>query len=452
MNGIVNRLTAIFICIHHALNPTPHTHLGETVAYSIKNCCKSTFKKFPRTSFVLLAVAIAVIIKVVPVAGQYLSPSLLQQPEPTPVYPHVQSTVPELVRKRVVDLTASEKAAFVNAVNTLHKTIPEGSNLSIYEQFVLQHVLTMGFGHGLETSGPQKVNPAHGRAAFLPWHRQFLREFERTLQTIDPVVTVPYWDWTDPKALDVILQDNFLGSNGQGVVIEVPGLGTFEGGPVVTGALADWTLNEALHFEMYTGKPLGDRLIRFVAVPPFNQYPLPKADTEKLFSIDHYEAFNALLEGAEKLNDRGRFVEDWSLHAYIHTLIGGAEVDTAHSKNGVPKELRALGTMDSIPCSPYDPIFWLLHANVDRLWAEWQDQGHTGQTFFPVRGNPFGHNLSDPMFPWDGGVSKPGNLGPGNLLAWLSAIATDQVITPADVLDFRSLGYNYDTTRLAADQ
>ncbi len=34
-------LTAIFICIHYALNPTPHTHLSETVADSIENCCKS---------------------------------------------------------------------------------------------------------------------------------------------------------------------------------------------------------------------------------------------------------------------------------------------------------------------------------------------------------------------------------------------------------------------------
>jgi len=28
--------------------------------------------------------------------------------------------------------------------------------------------------------------------------------------------------------------------------------------------------------------------------------------------------------------------------------------------------------------SPADPVFWLHHANIDRLWAEWQ-KTHRGQ-------------------------------------------------------------------------
>ena len=27
--------------------------------------------------------------------------------------------------------------------------------------------------------------------------------------------------------------------------------------------------------------------------------------------------------------------------------------------------------------SPLDPIFWLHHCNIDRLWAQWQDAGNT---------------------------------------------------------------------------
>jgi hypothetical protein len=34
--------------------------------------------------------------------------------------------------------------------------------------------------------------------------------------------------------------------------------------------------------------------------------------------------------------------------------------------------VRIGGNMGSVPYAGYDPIFWLHHANVDRLWANWQ--------------------------------------------------------------------------------
>ncbi len=43
-------------------------------------------------------------------------------------------------------------------------------------------------------------------------------------------------------------------------------------------------------------------------------------------------------------------------HAEVHVAVGGED---------------GSGTMNS-PSSPADPIFWLHHANIDRLWADWQ--------------------------------------------------------------------------------
>lgn len=406
------------------------------------------FKKLSLATSIALVIIVAVFIIVsrLQLASTSYQLPPLNAPVPIPSYPE-RLPANLLIRKNVVDLTAKEKTAFVKALKTLKNTFPEGSTISQYDLFVLQHVLTMGFRKKLGATGPAQGNPAHSQPAFLPWHRQFLRQFERALQSIDPSVTIPYWDWTDPKALEVILQEDFLGPPGRGMIVKIPGAGNFEGGPVTSGLFADWILNEDLHFDPITMSSLGPKLIRFIAMPPCDRYPIPKADVEKLLSFDNYEIFNALIEGALSLNDKGKFVEGWTLHAYAHSVIGGSLVDNVHPKEGVPHQTRILGTMDSIPCSPYDPIFWLNHANVDRLWALWQERGHSGESFYPSQGMPWGHNLHDPMWPWDGGLSRPGYYGIEDIVSLLPKSSSNEVVTPADVLDFRKLGYGYDTGR-----
>lgn len=67
------------------------------------------------------------------------------------------------------------------------------------------------------------------------------------------------------------------------------------------------------------------------------------------------------------------------------------------------------GTMGDVPTAPADPLFWLHHAEVDRLWNEWQ-QANPGQN--PVLSGP-----DADLDPWPEAVS--------------------------DVLNISSLGYTY---------
>lgn len=403
---------------------------------------KSLKRQTTRNFLLLICVTLGVIFLA---ARLWLDPSVYHLPSidasvPLSVYPDSITTTNLKIRKNVVVLTSAEKTKFLKALKTLKQTVPKNHTLSIYDQFVLRHVLTMGFRRSLGATGAAQGNPAHSYPAFLPWHRQFLREFEAELQKIDPTVTIPYWDWTDPNALDVILQDDFLGPRGAGETIEILGK-HYTGGNVDSGFFADWRLNENIHFDPITMTSLGATLRRFVALPPC-PYPIPATDVDQLMQFDHYEIFNALIEGAVTLDlehkSENKWVPGWALHACAHSVIGGSLVDPDNPLH----QTRTLGTMDSIPSSPYDPIFWLNHANVDRLWAAWQDQGHTGTRFYPNQGMPFGHNLRDPMWPWDGGQSKPGNYGLGKLAELLTPATS--VITAADVLDFRALGYTYD--------
>ncbi|MDY7022472.1 MAG: tyrosinase family protein [Cyanobacteriota bacterium] len=371
------------------------------------------------------------------------------KPRPAPVYPKAQSDVNLKVRKSLVDLSSEEKAAFVNALKKVKNTFPEGSKLSIFDQLVLEHVLVGGFEPPFAASGPSAgFNPAHpGHPGFLPWHRKLVYDLEKELQKIDPNITIPYWDWTDPNALDVMLSDDFMGGNGEGTIVEVPGFGKFEGGVVKSGPFADWTLNEDIHIEGVNFTSFGPKLLRFLEVPPFDEYPIPKEVIDRVMNLDNYEIFSGVLEGGGiGLNEKSELVPDWAVHVYSHAMIGGVLLKDYSIPAFPTNQAQNLGTNMSILSSPYDPIFWLIHSNVDRLWAEWQDRGHTGADFYPSEGKDFGYNLNDPIWPWDGGLSTPGNLNDTDLVSMLPAI--DEVVSAADLLDFRKLGYTYDSTRL----
>ena len=80
------------------------------------------------------------------------------------------------------------------------------------------------------------------------------------------------------------------------------------------------------------------------------------------------------------------------------------------------------GVGDAPITSPNDPVFFLHHSNIDRIWALWEDR-HTN-SYAPVAGGPPGNNLNDAMVPWAG------------ILPYDATIAS--------VLDIRALGYRYD--------
>ena len=97
--------------------------------------------------------------------------------------------------------------------------------------------------------------------------------------------------------------------------------------------------------------------------------------------------------------------------------------------------------------APIDPLFFLHHAQVDRIWAIWQRE-HPEEAF-PEREEggeediPFGHALDDPMWPWDGGASTLDE-SKDSLKAFLPTLPTDDLARARDVLNTRELGYIYD--------
>jgi tyrosinase len=98
------------------------------------------------------------------------------------------------------------------------------------------------------------------------------------------------------------------------------------------------------------------------------------------------------------------------LYNEAQTLALGNDFHAFQSIEGDPHNLvhSSFGGFLSDPTiAPRDPLFFLLHANVDRLWAKWQwlwtlyDPGNPDAYAHP---NPprIGHDLNDTMWPWNG--------------------------------------------------
>ena len=93
------------------------------------------------------------------------------------------------VRKNQKSLTRTEWLLFRGAINALKDS---GIEPPTYQEFVDVHVQAM-------TTPQGHMWGAHGGSNFLPWHREYLMEFENRLRLFNPLVTIPYWDWAkDP--------------------------------------------------------------------------------------------------------------------------------------------------------------------------------------------------------------------------------------------------------------
>jgi tyrosinase len=258
---------------------------------------------------------------------------------------------------------------------------------------------------------------AHMGPQFLPWHRYVLLRIEADMGEAvgDPHFALPYWDWTDcedePGTCGRIFERDSLGSAGscdpnnnsvegyltdQGFRTNV--LGNGESIFSLESIVCDQRpVTRAVGCSEFSASPAGSTAIdgifdRMV----YDAAPYNSCDTEEDVSFRQY------LEGFS--NDELRPVcvitGCSAMHGQGHEYIGG------DMNGGSP--------------SPNDPIFFLHHAQVDRLWAAWQ-QANLAAGDAQDYGNPgFPRDFLGPLFNFD------------EVGAW-------------ELFDYKALGYEYDT-------
>jgi Common central domain of tyrosinase len=223
-------------------------------------------------------------------------------------------------RRNFAHLTPAEREAFANAVRQIDLlAYPDG--VSYWDK---QDQIHQGTHN-------------HGGNSFIPWHRELCNRFEKLLQQHDPDVALHYWDWTqDPRAADD-------GAGGAVSLCEDSTMGTANG--IVGGVLAPLHNGDVLEGSRDdTGNPADPpRVIRRDCLPGAPGVPSDATILSSGAADPQAEQWTAFRSAAESAHD------------------------TAHTFFGFPT-----GTISQIHSAFEDPFVFLLHSNLDRLFAEWQ--------------------------------------------------------------------------------
>ena len=273
------------------------------------------------------------------------------------------------IRKDANTLTPLERDRFLNAVWTLHSGTTEYANYVQINAVVGSRAYSAGTG--FLSSSP----------AYLPWHRLFILRFERALQGLDPSVALPYWRY-DRTAVNVFSPD-FMGV--RSLDAAVPTVYTSPGNPLSLLGIRRSSSFASSQSPSLTG--------------PATCRPQSEGDV-----LTQETRFRDNLSGTTV----GFMAMEWrTSEVAVHAAAGDC--------SGGP----STGWLAQPATAARDPLYFLLYANSDRLWARWQQWFGASQPAFldsygpPSCGLPAGQCLLDPMWPWSSAAAPGGAFAVG---------------------------------------
>ncbi|AKJ29456.1 tyrosinase family protein [Caldimonas brevitalea] len=222
----------------------------------------------------------------------------------------------------------------------------------------------------------------HAGPAFIPWHRVIVNRLEQLLREVNPALSLHYWDWTtDPRSTDggraALFTPQFMGNASGDAGHLLNGFESTEDAETGNGHTHIW---------------------RNVGVVGANGDGTPNisSDASILAAGTDFASFASALKSAH----------DSVAHSYIG------------------------GTISNPHYSFHDPFVFLLHSNVDRLWAMWQtDPAHperlsTASAYAGLNAGELTSLVTEFVEPWAGG---------SGLEPWASTPSLRAVVTYTDV-------------------
>ncbi len=172
-----------------------------------------------------------------------------------------------------------------------------------------------GIANGLSWKNQAQVHKdkcPHGTWRFFPWHREYLFRFEEIIRKMsgDPEFSLPYWDWSANPNLPIAFK---------------------------SGALA---IQDSRNPAILDGSRTADLSAGLKKIAGL------ETCQSAVVSKD-FETFMGSPDSSGQI--------EYGPHNGVHVVLGSYG-----------------GPMGDF-LSPLDPIFWLHHCNVDRLWSKWQE-------------------------------------------------------------------------------
>ena len=263
-----------------------------------------------------------------------------------------------------------------------------------YDLFIIWHYRAMM--QMTPAGNPSGRNAAHRGPIFLPWHRVMLLVFEQSLRRVlqDNTFGLPYWDWAAdgdrPAASQMsapIWGRDCMG--GQGIPIRTGPFAIRASDPaswrVQVASDASGTLrsvNRGLGRSFATSSPgmvtlpATQHVLGALQITPYDKAPWDVTS----------DGFRNRLEGWTS----GTMPPAAWLHNRVHVWVGG----------------------DMSPAtSPNDPVFYLNHCNVDRIWEGYMKfRGRHYQPDMFAGVDLTGHRIDDAVVSPLGGSATPRQL------------------------------------------
>ncbi|MGC1550075.1 MAG: tyrosinase family protein [Rhodanobacter sp.] len=230
--------------------------------------------------------------------------------------------LPPFVRQSIANLTAAQVTSLQHGIQVMMSRSTSDPTSYAFQANI--------HGTYASASTPQEIqswnNCEHGSYFFLSWHRMYLYFFDRILRAAagDPNLVLPYWNWTDAAQRTLPLPFRQPANTSNSLYLAPPNRpAALDAGTASLGAgTVDYSVafaDVAFDSPAGSGASFGGQI-----VPPL-QFNSPHGDFES------------------------------QPHDVVHVALGGL--------------------MDDPDTAAEDPIFWLHHANIDRMWNLWLAQG-----------------------------------------------------------------------------
>ncbi|KAG6398104.1 hypothetical protein SASPL_139556 [Salvia splendens] len=181
---------------------------------------------------------------------------------------------------------------------------------------------------------------------FFPWHRWYLYFYERILGKLidDPTFAIPYWNWDNPDGM------------------AIPAMFVKENSPLYDERRNQTHLPPTPADLLYSSTSKTDPNI----IIPTN---LTEMYGEMVRNVSNIEDFYGAKYVVGTAPDPGPGTVERGSHTALHAWVGDPRSPAGEDMGNFYSTAR-------------DPIFYSLHANVDRLWSVWRGlRGHRPKEF-----------------------------------------------------------------------